>query len=118
MRSHESNIKYWQKHPRNPVAQHFGTKKLQPKDYTLEILDQESDKNKRNRLEEAWIYLLNSMTPSGLNSKMVKIKLQITLKSTNQLEPTKIVTLFMHITHTSTDLNEIKPIQIQRTYSN
>ena len=69
MRGHESHIKYWQKHPRNPVAQHFGTRHLNPKDYTLEILDQEPDKNKRNRLEESWIFLLNTMTPSGLNSK-------------------------------------------------
>ena len=69
MRGHESHIKYWQKHPRNPVAQHFGTRQLQPKDYTLQILDQETDKNKRNRLEESWIFLLNTMTPGGLNSK-------------------------------------------------
>ena len=69
MRGHESHIKYWQKHPRNPVAQHFGTRQLQPIDYTLQILDQETDKNKRNRLEESWIFLLNTMTPSGLNSK-------------------------------------------------
>ena len=69
MRGHKSHIKYWQKHPRNLVAQHFGTRNLQPKDYTLQILDQETDKNKRNRLEESWIFLLNTMTPSGLNSK-------------------------------------------------
>ena len=69
MRGHESNIRYWKKHPRNPVAQHFGTKNLNEKEYTLEILDQEQDKNKRNQLEEAWIFLLNTITPSGLNSK-------------------------------------------------
>ena len=41
-------IRYWEKHPRNPVAQHFRTKNLNEKEYTLEILDQEHDKNKRN----------------------------------------------------------------------
>ena len=35
------------------MAQHFGTKNLDEKDCTLEILDQEHDKNKRNILEEA-----------------------------------------------------------------
>ena len=69
MRGHESHIRYWRKHPRTPVAQHFGTKNLNEKEYTLEILDQEQDKNKRNQLEEAWIFLLNTITPSGLNSK-------------------------------------------------
>ena len=69
MGGHESHIRYWKKHPRNPVAQHFGTKNLNEKEYTLEILDQEQDKNKRNRLEEAWIFLLNTITPSSLNSK-------------------------------------------------
>ena len=69
MRGHESQIRYYQKHTRNPVAQHFGINKLTEKEYTLEIIDQELDKNKRNRLEEAWIFLLNAMTPSGLNTK-------------------------------------------------
>ena len=69
MRGHESHIRYRKKHPGNPVAQHFGTKNLNEKEYTLEILDQQQDKNKRNRLEEAWIFLLNTITPSGFNSK-------------------------------------------------
>ena len=69
MRGHESHIKYYQKHPNNPVAQHFGINTLTPKEYNLEILDQEQDKNKRNRLEESWIFLLNTLTPNGLNTK-------------------------------------------------
>ena len=48
MRGHKSHIRYWKKHPRNPVAQHFSTKNLNEKEYTLEILNQEQDKNKRN----------------------------------------------------------------------
>ena len=69
MRGHESHIRYYIKHPNNPVAQHFGVNQLTEKEYSIEILDQEPDKNKRNRLEEAWIFLLNTMTPSGLNTK-------------------------------------------------
>ena len=44
MRGHESNIRNWRKHERNPVAQHFGTRNLNEKQNSLEILDQEMDK--------------------------------------------------------------------------
>ena len=63
MRGHESNIRNWRKHERNPVAQHFGTRNLNEKQYSLEVLDQEIDKNKRNRLEKSWIFLINTITP-------------------------------------------------------
>ena len=48
LRGHESHIRYYMKHSNNPVAQHYGINKLTEKEYTVEILDQEKDKNKRN----------------------------------------------------------------------
>ena len=69
LRRHESHIKNYHKHPHNPVAQHFGINVNNAKDYNIIILDQDSDKNRRLRLEEAWIYILETMTPRGLNTK-------------------------------------------------
>ena len=57
LRGHESHIKNYHKHPHNPVAQHFGINVNNSKDYNIIILDQDSDKNRRLRLEEAWIYI-------------------------------------------------------------
>ena len=39
-------------------------------DYTVTAIDKETNYNKRLRLEEAWILLLESMHPKGLNSRM------------------------------------------------
>ena len=69
LRGHESHIRNYKKHPHNPVANHFGMNLNNAQDYSIEILDQECDKNRRLRLEEAWIFILDSMTPSGLNAK-------------------------------------------------
>ena len=38
-------------------------------DYKINIVGQESNKNRRLRLEEAWVLLLNTHYPNGLNSK-------------------------------------------------
>ena len=69
LRGHESHIRNYRKHPNNPVANHFGMNLNNAQDYSIEIVDHESDKNRRLRLEEAWIFILNSMTPSGLSAK-------------------------------------------------
>ena len=69
MRGHESHIRNYHRHPNNPVAQHFGINVNSETAYNIEILDQEVDKNRRLRLEEAWIFILRTMTPSGLNTK-------------------------------------------------
>ena len=39
-------------------------------DYTVGIIDQETNKNRKLRLEEAWIHLLNTVYPNGLNAKL------------------------------------------------
>ena len=67
LRGHESHIRNYHKHPGNPVAQHFGINLNNAQDYKIQILDQECDKNRRLRLEEAWIFILK--TPGGLNTK-------------------------------------------------
>ena len=69
LRGHESHIKNYQKHPHNPVANHFGINENNAKDYKVLILDQENDKNKRLRLEESWLHILKTMTPLGPNAK-------------------------------------------------
>ena len=70
LHGHESHIrKSYHKHPGNPVAQHFGINLNKAQDYKIQILDQESDKNRRLRLEEAWIFILKTSTPDGLNTK-------------------------------------------------
>ena len=55
----------------NPMAGHFNEEdhsnnKL---DYKSNIVGQEANKNRRLGLEEAWMLLLNTHYPNGLNSK-------------------------------------------------
>ena len=69
LRGHEPQIKNYHKHPHSPVAQHFSINVNNAKDYNIISLDQDSDINKRLRLEEAWIHILQTMTPRGLNTK-------------------------------------------------
>ena len=38
--------------------------------YIATAIDKETNYNKRLRLEEAWIFLLYTMHPKGLNSRM------------------------------------------------
>ena len=67
-RLHESMINTKKE---NPVADHFNeddhsNNKL---DYKINIVGQEANKNRRLRLEETWMLLLNTHYPNGLNSK-------------------------------------------------
>ena len=39
-------------------------------DYIVTAKDKETDYSKRLRLEEAWIFLPDTMHPKGLNSRM------------------------------------------------
>ena len=57
----------------NPVADHFNDENhLNNKfDYKINIVGQEANKNRRLRLEEAWMLLLNTHYPNGLYSQVV-----------------------------------------------
>ena len=54
-RMHESVIR---SHSENNIAEHFNLPNHSPISYTVKIVGQEVDKNKRLRLEESWIHLL------------------------------------------------------------
>ena len=43
---------------------------LTPTSYTIKIVGQEEDKNKRLHLEESWIHPLDTIEPRGLNLKL------------------------------------------------
>ena len=66
-RTHESVIR---SNRENNIAEHFNLPNHSPISYTVKIVGQEADKNKRLRLEESWIHLLNTFQPDGLNLKL------------------------------------------------
>jgi hypothetical protein len=59
---------YWTKQL-HPVALHYNMPNHTEKDYKVIAVDREEDKNKnkRLRLEEAWMSILNTLQPNGLN---------------------------------------------------
>ena len=66
-RIHESLIR---SHSENNIAENFNLSNHSPISYTVKIVGQEVDKNKRLRLEESWIHLLDTFQPNGLNLKL------------------------------------------------
>ena len=66
-RGHESNMRA---NNNNIVSKHYKEYNHTNGDYAVTATDKEADYNKRLRLEEAWIILLDSMYPKGLNSRM------------------------------------------------
>ena len=54
----------------NNITEHFTLENHSPTSYTVKIVGQEEDKNKRLRLEESWIHLLDTFQPKGLNLKL------------------------------------------------
>jgi hypothetical protein len=66
-RGHESAIRTNQLHP---VAKHFNTANHTPESYSITAIDRERDKNKRLRLEESWMILMDTLHPYGLNARM------------------------------------------------
>ena len=67
-RLHESMINTKKE---NPVADHFNEEDhIENRlDFKINVVGQEPNKNRRLRLEEAWMLLLNTHHPNGLNSK-------------------------------------------------
>ena len=66
-RGHESNMR---SNNDNIVSRHYKEYYHTSEDYTVTAINKETDYNKGLRLEEAWIILLASMHPKGLNSRM------------------------------------------------
>ena len=66
-RGHESNMRA---NNDNILSKHYKEYNHTSEDYAVTAIDKESVYNKRLRLEEAWIILLDSMYPKGLNSRM------------------------------------------------
>ncbi len=66
-RNHDSTIKH---NRPGPVAAHFNRRDHQGTGYRVTVLDKEWDKNKRLRLEEAWMHLLSTIQPYGMNLKL------------------------------------------------
>ena len=66
-RGHESSIRTEKDHP---VAIHYRSYNHTIDDYPITIVDKEGNKNRKLRLEEAWMTLLNILTPKGLNGRL------------------------------------------------
>ena len=54
----------------NKVSTHYKQYNHTSEDYIVITIDKETDYNRRLRLEEAWMILLETMYPEGLNSWM------------------------------------------------
>ena len=65
-RGHESAIRTEKDHP---VAIHNRSHNHPIYDYSITIVDKETDKNRRLRLEESWMTLLNTLTLKGVNGR-------------------------------------------------
>ena len=66
-RGHERAIRNEKDHL---VAQHYNSYNHSLYDYNIIAVDKEPDKNKRLRLEEAWMFLIDSLYPRGLNARL------------------------------------------------
>ena len=53
----------------NPVALHYRSYNHTTEDFTITVIGKDQDKNRRLRLEESWITLLDTLTPKGLNGR-------------------------------------------------
>ena len=65
-RGHESSIRAEKDHP---VAIHYRSYNHTIDEYSNTVVDKESNKNRRLRLEEPWMTLLNTLTHKGLNGR-------------------------------------------------
>ena len=65
-RGHVSTIKTSKDHQ---VALHFRSFNHTTEDFIITVIHKDEDKNRRLRLEESWITLLDTLTPKGLNGR-------------------------------------------------
>ena len=65
-RGHVSTIRTSKDHP---VAFHYRSYNHTIEDFTITVVDKEQEKNRRLRLEESWITLLDTLTSKGLNGR-------------------------------------------------
>ena len=65
-RGHVSTIRTSKDHP---VGLHYRSYNHTIEDFTITVVDKEQDKNRRLRLEEAWITFLDTLTPKCLNGR-------------------------------------------------
>ena len=81
-RGHKSNMR---SNSDNIVSRHYKEYNHTGEDYIVTAIDKETDYNKRLRLEETWIILLELMPPKGLNSRMRVIQVYQNTKKTAKL---------------------------------
>ena len=97
----------------NPVADHFNEDHSDNKlDYKINIVGQEGNKNRRLRLEEAWMLLLNTHYPNGLNTTCGNIK---KLEEIIHLESIPSNTVLMENHHFWTKTTNLAFIEICKT---
>ena len=72
-RVHESFIRT----KKDNIAQHFNMEDHTPTSYTIKIVGQEEDKNRRLHPKESQIHLLDTIKPKGLNLKLQQQSLLI-----------------------------------------
>ena len=65
-RGHESNMR---RHNDNIVSKHYKEYNHTRDDYIVAAIEKETDYNKRLRLKEAWILLLDTMHSKGLTAQ-------------------------------------------------
>ena len=65
-KGHVSTIRTSKDHP---VALHYRAYNHTTEASAITIIDKDQDKNRRLRLEESWITLLDTLTPKGLNGR-------------------------------------------------
>ena len=66
MRGHENDMRYAKD---KATAIHYRSYNHTAEDYIVQAIDYQEGKNERLRLEEAWMVLLDTIYPKGLNQR-------------------------------------------------
>ena len=97
-RGHESNMRRCNG---SIVSKHHEEYNHTSNDCIVTAVDKETDYNKRLRLEEAWMFLQDTMHPKGLSSRMQVLQSGSTLETTTYYRSWMGMALFWK-THTKT----------------